>query len=234
MPWPWKAVDQRRTVEAFSLRANLPDRVAKRRAVKIAVIDDQHFALKPALEKLEYRVTELGDIDSLDQVTAFEIILCDTQGVGTKFLSEQQGAFVIKEIRRQFPEKYIVAFSGASLGNPLFKQGISGSDYSIRKDADSDSWVQMLDDIVDQILDPKSHWYRIRKILVSANVDTSSILDLEDAYVRALEEPASSSVMRTYREKAGSLLISPEVKAAALRVVTSAIIDVMKDVIRSP
>jgi CheY-like chemotaxis protein len=195
---------------------------------KIAVVDDQHFAIKPALELLGYRVTELGDINTLDQLTSFEVVLCDIQGVGAKFLSEQQGAFVIKEIRRQFPEKYIVAFSGASLGNPLFKQGASDSDFSIRKDEDLDAWVQLLDDIVDQLLSPRNYWYRIRKILVSANLDTSSILDLEDAYVRALEDPGSDRIMLNYRSKANALAVSPEVKDAALRVVTSAILEAIR------
>lgn len=115
MFWQRRSLDRRRTVDSVVLKANLQNRAAKRRAVKIAVIDDQNFALKPALERLEYRVTELGDIDSIDQVAVFDIILCDIQGVGGKFQSPQQGAFVVKEIRRQFPEKFIVAFSGGGI-----------------------------------------------------------------------------------------------------------------------
>ena len=225
--------DGRKTVESVALRGGFPDRVAKRKAVKIAVIDDQHFALKSALERLDFRLTELGDIETLDQVSAFDIILCDIQGVGTKFLSEQQGAFVVKEIRRQYPEKFIVAFTGANLGNPLFRQAVAFADSSIRKDSDANEWVQHLDGIVDIIVDPRTYWRRIRRILIDADLDTSTILDLEDGYVRALENPTSREAIEHYRAKASSLTVSPELRAAALRVSTSALIEVIKEAFRS-
>lgn len=223
----------RRTVESVALRGGFPDRVAKRKAVKIAVIDDQHFPLKAALERLDFRLTELGDIENIDQVSAFDIILCDIQGVGVKFLSEQQGAFVVKEIRRQYPEKFIVAFTGANLGNPLFKQAVAFADSSIRKDSDADEWVQHLDGIVDLLVEPRTYWRRIRKILVEADLDTSTILDLEDGYVRALEDPNNREALAHYMNKASSLTVSPELRAAALRVATSALIEVVKETIRS-
>jgi hypothetical protein len=59
-------------------------------------------------------VTLLGDPSNVDAVVPHNIILCDVQGVGHSLDSKKQGAFLIREIKAHFPDKYVIAYTGGS------------------------------------------------------------------------------------------------------------------------
>lgn len=81
--------------------------------VEIAVLDDNPFAPKEALLNHKFRVTELGpDIRSLDQVSTYPIIVCDVAGVGRAFGSSLEGAHLVNEIRKAYPDKFLIGYTG--------------------------------------------------------------------------------------------------------------------------
>jgi hypothetical protein len=99
----------------------------KRAQVKIGVVDDQVFTPqvftpKSNLENSGYKIDYLGDISSVDKIAPYHITLCDLQGVGTALDAKKQGAFIIREIKRNYPEKFVVAYTGGGLNQTISKE----------------------------------------------------------------------------------------------------------------
>lgn len=158
----------------------------RRSLVSIGVIDDSPFNPKNNLENLGYKISLLGDPGNLEAVKAHHIVLCDLQGVGQSLGGETQGAFVIKEIRDTYPEKYVIAFTGGAINQSITREAMQASDDFLKKDADIETWVEKLDDIIQKLLDPYQVWQRERKALVKKEVDTRTILMLEDTFVKSI------------------------------------------------
>jgi hypothetical protein len=167
-------------------RAHVRPLKERRGLMSIGVIDDSPFNPKNNLETLGYRITLLGDPGNLDAVKDHHIILCDLQGVGQALGAETQGAFLIKEIRETFPEKYVVAFTGGALNQSITREAVQASDEFLKKDADIETWVEKLDSIIQKLLDPYQVWQRQRRALVKKEVDTKTILMLEDTFVKSI------------------------------------------------
>lgn len=188
----------------------------RRGMVSIGVIDDSPFTPKNNLETLGYRVVLLGDPGNLDAVKDHHIILCDLQGVGQALGGETQGAFLIREIRENYPEKYVVAFTGGAINQSITRDAMQASDAFLKKDADIETWVERLDSIIQRLLDPYQVWQRQRQALVKKEVDTKTVLILEDTFVRSI-------AAKTEQDKEGfsSLATSSKVGEDARAVVRS-------------
>jgi hypothetical protein len=159
----------------------------KRKLIKIGVIDDQLFTPRANLENIGYQIENLGDISSVDRVQKFQIVLCDLQGVGTALDGKKQGAFLIREIKRNFPEKFVIAYTGGGLNAVLSREASSDADQLLKKDTDIDHWVEVLDGIISKILNPYRVWQRQREALVSREIDTLTILKIETAFVQSIK-----------------------------------------------
>lgn len=158
----------------------------RRNSVKIAVIDDQPFAPQTNLRAYWYDITPIGDIRTIDQVAGYDLILCDILGVGLSFNTTLQGASLIAEIKRVFPEKWVIAYTGATLNQAVTREAKSVADALIKKDIDIKEWVDRLDRYVAEVLNPYSVWERIRIDLVGRGIGTKDVLLLESAYVGAI------------------------------------------------
>src|SRR6266567_4331143 len=84
----------------------------RRSLVSICVIDDNPFEPRRNLENVGYKITYLGDVNTIDVTTPHHIVLCDLQGVALELDNKKQGAFLIREIKTNYPEKYVVAYTG--------------------------------------------------------------------------------------------------------------------------
>lgn len=201
------------------LRANLAaqsDR-EKRAKVQIAVIDDQPFSAEQNLRNLGFSISAIGDIKDLSEVQAYDIVLCDLQGVGAHFQSKYQGGFLIDEIKRNSPEKFVVAYTGGSLDPNVIAYAQAHADFFLKKDADIDEWRDKLDEIIAIVLDPVEIWKRQRDALVELDIATIQIVKLEDAFVRTIQKrdpaiysrfAAQSHLNKDLRAVAHSLLAS--------------------------
>jgi hypothetical protein len=171
----------------------------RRALVSIGVIDDSPFEPKQNLKNVGYRVVLLGDVSKIDIVSPHHIILCDLRGVGRSLGARTQGAFVIREIRANYPEKYVIAYTGGAASDIISREALQVSDFLLKKDTDIDTWVDKLDSIILRLLNPYEVWQRQRKALVDRGVDTLTILKLEDAFVRSIvsrSEPEASPLAR--------------------------------------
>lgn len=167
---------------------NLKNIKSRRSLVDIGYIDDEEFWPHKNLSALGYRVTEIGDIKSIEEVRSFPIVLCDLMGVGNKIDPVLQGAQIISEVKTNFPNIFVIAYTGANLQSRPAKRASLLADKFLKKDADIDEWKTTLDDLVKKATDPKEIWLRTRLNLCRQDIDTAHIMELEDAYVAAFEK----------------------------------------------
>jgi hypothetical protein len=198
----------------------------RRSLISICVIDDNPFDPKRNLENIGYRITYLGDINTVDVVTPHHIVLCDLKGVGHELDARKQGSFVIREIRANYPEKYVIAYTGGGANEIISREAYQVSDSFLKKDADIDAWVNTLDRLILRLLDPYTVWQRQRSALIEREVDTLTILKLEDAYVRSItlqSDPEHSTLSRLL----SSDRISDDVRAIVRSLIASGLIKLL-------
>ena len=182
------------------------------------MIDDSPFEPERNLENVGYRFAYLGDVHTVQVVSPHHIVLCDLKGVGHRLDARKQGAFVIREIRANYPEKYVIAYTGGAKNEIVSREAFQVSDAFLKKDADIDLWVEKLDGLIGQLLDPYTVWQRQRRALVEREVDTMTVLKLEDAFVQSISlqcEPEDLVLAR--------LLASDEIASDVRAVVRSLI-----------
>ena len=201
-------------------RIRTPIQKNKRSGIKIGIIDDQAFEAGLNLKNYGYEIEEIGDIKRIDEAKTFPIILCDLMSVGVHFDSDGQGASVIKEIKKNYPAILIVAYTGASGASSQAQKAKQFADDFIKKDAEIEEWVTKLDGLIDKATDSKLIWLRIRYALVNENIDTRTILLLEDAYVRSISAGGDKGVLEN-AIKSGE--ISAMAKSIIINLLSSAI-----------
>ena len=159
------------------------DLSAQRRSVPIGVIDDQGFAALQNLRGHGYRITELGDIHDVATVSDYGIILSDLQGVGTTLNPAGQGAHLIREIKKRYPDKYIIAYTGAMKSAIIAQSAREYADGFLKKDASIEEWISTLDEAINYVTDPIAVWKRFRSRLLEWDVPLIVIAELEDDFV---------------------------------------------------
>lgn len=153
---------------------------------QIAVIDDQPFLRASSLRSHGFNIVELGgEIASVDQVMAYPVVVCDIKGVGKAFGSSFEGAHVLAEIRKAFPDKYLISYSGSEY-DVSYNDNLSKADKSATKDAQTEYWVALLEAGLKAVGDPKERWIRFRKTLLEKGVDLYEIFKLEQAFIKSL------------------------------------------------
>lgn len=216
---PWN-VKQISDLTSTSIHDRLGSSAYDRRgAFPIAIVDDKDFPYEENLKANNFTTKYLGDIRSLSEIEEFNIILCDLQGTGTKLNQRGQGAFIIDEIKRNHPEKFVVAYTGGALDDTITLRAQETADFFLKKDADIDDWRDILDEIIENLADTAQVWRRQRDALIEADVPTLDILKLEDAFVRSVQSGSSA----TYLQKAADTSLSKDLRAIAQSLIASGI-----------
>lgn len=156
--------------------------VTARNNVQILIIDDDDFPYLSTLLNDKYRITHIEDIEDYNAVSEYQVVICDVIGVGHKFSENQEGAFVVKELKKRFPFKKYAVYSSASNYNLAATDDMEGIK-RIKKDVDIDMWRSYLDTLIDMAYDPIEIWKTIRNFLLSKNVSLKEVLLLESNFV---------------------------------------------------
>lgn len=156
-----------------------------RKKTEIAVVDDEFFLKRNTLQQHGYRIQEVGDLKDIKAIEGYQIILCDIKGVGVHFDSPYEGGHLIEEINKFYPNKVIIAYTGERF-DPTYNRFFQIADRSIRKDADNDEWIQVLDDSLKLVNDPCEQWKKTRRSLLDLNISTVNLIKIEDLYVRSI------------------------------------------------
>ncbi|MGJ7555914.1 hypothetical protein ACSFBI_18095 [Variovorax sp. RB3P1] len=169
---------------------NLPpaDISQLKRRIDVAVLDDEPFSQLANLSTHGFKLMELGgDIKSVAQVADFPVVICDIKGVGKAFGSKHEGAHVLYEIRKNYPDKYLIAFTGMEY-DATYNEKLIAADKSVTKDANSDQWGQILETALGVVGDPVERWLRLRRSLLARRVELYDVLNLEQAFIKSMQK----------------------------------------------
>lgn len=124
-----------------------------RNKVVILAIDDQDFAAEEYLIKNGFRIDHKKDIDNIRDVEAYAVVLCDIRGVGKSLGSTKEGAFVIKEIKANYPAKQVIAYTGSSY-DPAYNEYMNLADAVISKGVSIEDWIALVDEQIQKAVNP--------------------------------------------------------------------------------
>lgn len=196
-----------------------PNLAEAKSKIEIAVIDDNAFEPRDALLAHKFRISELGpDIRSVDQVSTFPIIICDVAGVGKAFGSPLEGAHLVTEIRKTYPDKFLLAYTGLTYSLAM-TNALMAADKRMEKDATSDAWVQTLEAGICEVVNPRSRWIRLRRALLERGVELFDVLRLEQAFIKAVQQKKPDYLS----DKAKSLGVSSEIKDLVIKFSATAV-----------
>lgn len=159
----------------------------KRNVVDILCIDDQGLQYEDIIRHHGFSIKVLRDIEDIRSVADYPVVICDIKGVGKSFKSEFEGGHIIQEIKKHYPSKILIAYTGHQFDgryNKYFKM----CDYVLTKDIDSDQWVDTLDLVVKSVTSPIEQWKRIHQYLVDNDVSARTIYLLEQEFIAAVLE----------------------------------------------
>ncbi|AUI82459.1 hypothetical protein [Alteromonas macleodii] len=162
------------------------DPLIDRNNIKIAIIDDMEVPYLESLRKSGYNVRHYKDIEDFEILKSYSVIVCDIRGVGKNFGSKLEGAYIIKEARKLFPEKYIIAMSSAVYKISLTTI-IGVADDKIVRDSDLDRVLNAIDKAVNTMSSNRLRWLRLRDNLLNThNVDMYDVWLIEQDFIAAM------------------------------------------------
>lgn len=197
-----------------------------RRSLKILVIDDEPFVAAGNLRNHGYNIDHLTDVSSVSSVAEYGIILCDLQGVGSNLDSELQGAHLIREIKRTFPNKYVIAYSGAPKNRTMSRVAQESADEYLKKDAPIQDWVDVLDGAIALVSNPIARWRQFRTRMLEDGMTPIQLAELEDAFVASFWE-GQSSIESNVSAKASTLGLGRDLRAVVQSFVASLIFNLV-------
>jgi hypothetical protein len=157
----------------------------KKKEAEILFIDDQGFGYKDLLIDHHFRIHHVFDIEDIRAVSEYHVVACDIKGVGKRFKSKYEGAHIIHEIHKQYPDKILIGFSTYSF-DASFNQYLRLCDNVVQKDIDSDQWIAVLEEATREAVDPIFQWKRMRDFLLGEDVGLLTVLQLQEDYINAL------------------------------------------------
>lgn len=156
-----------------------------KKEIKIAAIDDQDFPPMNNLKNLGFNITIFKDISTLDLVKEYPVIICDIRGVGKEFGGKYEGALVISELRKNYPDKYIIAYSTESYSLDI-ASFIQKSDVIASKGATVEEWSSILEKAIKDTSNASIRWKKTRESLLNNDIELSDLLELEQKYILSI------------------------------------------------
>ena len=171
------------------LPANIIANIREKKKIeetKILIIDDDELELEKTLRRIGYNVTWKKDIDVLNDVENYSIIICDYKGVGLKFNSEFEGLNLSMLIKEKYPDKIIYLLSAADF-NPRANNYIKFIDELVYK-GEEEKIIEYIREDCNKLFDPRERWIHYKELLKTKGIKEKDIFRLEDLYVRSLLE----------------------------------------------
>lgn len=152
---------------------------------RIAVIEDKIFPHLHGLVKHDFNITLFEDIEHLSILTDYDIIVSDIRGVGKFLQSKLEGAHLIQEIHKKFPNKYLIAYSSSRF-NINNNKYFNICDHCEKKSIDINEWCESLDYAIKKVNSPLYQWEKTRKRLLDKNVPLDRIQKIQNEYIKSI------------------------------------------------
>lgn len=152
---------------------------------QILLIDDHPPAILELLRKSGFNVRDFPDIQNIEAVEPFPIVACDIEGIGKAFRPDSKvgGIHVLREIRKYYPDKYLIQYSTKSQD---IDPSLNKADIIFPKDTTIDVWQQTIEKALEELGNPKKRWMKVRRRLSDEGVDGHEIFRLEQAHIKDL------------------------------------------------
>lgn len=174
-----------------------------KRVTDILIIDDDPFTYEEALKKNEFMIDYKSDVQSLKEVEAYSVILCDIAGVGKFLESQYEGAYLVQQIKEKYPHKTVIVYSGNKF-TTAYQEYLNYADYTMQKGATLEKWNTLLTQIVREGADPVRQWIKTRTALLEAGLSIVEVAKLEDKYVRAIKNSSYESLSKLAKDAGSS------------------------------
>ena len=181
-----------------------------RRSVQILLIDDEELSALPSLKSNSFKVIRVEGVERIDEVQDYPVVMVDLLGVGKSLNPVSQGAHLIQQIKKVYPEKYVIAYTGGGTA-ALTSLAVESADRYTTKDINIEKWCDLLDVAVAEVSNPVALWSKFRHRLLNQGVTPFQLTELEDAYVRGLLSD-NQDLPRTLNEKAIAVGIDQDVR----------------------
>ncbi|WP_372430481.1 hypothetical protein ACDI08_10610 [Vibrio alginolyticus] len=170
-----------------SLNSQVTNLSIDRSSVRIAIIDDLDIPYLENLRNCGYtNVYHYRDIDNFEMLSSYSVIVCDIRDVGKK-LSNREGAFIIQQLRKIYPDKYIIAMSSNVFALPI-QSYISTADAKIKRDSSPDKILEEIEQGVKTMNSKKLRWLRMRDHLLKEHqMDLYDVWLLEQEFIRSVQ-----------------------------------------------
>jgi hypothetical protein len=191
----------------------------KRKYVRFGVIDDERFQPLENLIYEGYDVAYIGNHCRIEACSPYHCILCDLANVGCDLSQTEQGAAVIREIKRLYPEKYVIVYSGLDRRHKPLRAALDIADAHLPKSASLELCHTVMDSAVEQVLSPAETWKRVRSRLQDREVPSTDIVRLEQAFVKSVKKGTPEPLKSVIRQSGQN----DTVRSVAINLVSSAI-----------
>jgi len=158
-----------------------------RRNADILIIDDEEFTYLDAMRKHKFSVEHKKDIESMNDLQPYDIVLCDIRGVGKFLDSEFEGAYLISQAKKIYPNKQIIAYTASNF-DPTYNSYTSVADAYITKGTSIEDWISLLDDRLKACVDPIAQWNKLRTDFLETGMNTVDVAYIEQLYVDAVKK----------------------------------------------
>jgi hypothetical protein len=153
---------------------------------QILVIDDKDVPQVTILRDRGYNLKHVSDIEDFNFLENYDLIMCDIRGIGSRFASDLEGAYVAKKTKEIFPYKKVVLFTGDQYEDK-YNDAMRQCDGYLVKDARTDDWEDEIDRLLTESRDPVKQWKIVRVRLLETDVPLLTVYHLEQDYIRAIK-----------------------------------------------
>lgn len=171
-----------------------------RERTKILIIDDQPFGYLESLRKNSFNLFQREDIESISDCADYEIVICDIRGIGKKLESEYEGAYLASQIKKSYPDHYVMIYS-ANDYNADYQKFFDTVDDYVSKGEDTSFWSELFDNAIEQRLNPVKLWEKTSIRLIKAGISTKTLLKIESAYVKSILKKDESNFRKIISDK---------------------------------
>ena len=191
MMWPCEV----KTIQALNANSVISEermQELRKRAMVLVVDDDVQGHLDENLRRSGFsNVNIMRDVERIQDVEQFHVILVDICGVGGKLGMEgdnlpYEGLSLAEEIKRQYPLKKVIVYSAMLSNfesNYILKTVV---DAFFEKGTKIDERNKAIDKCLKDVSDPRKIWDHFRKRLLDADVPITQVVKMENYYVRQI------------------------------------------------
>ena len=163
------------SVHPESIELDLLSLMSTRPKIKVAIIDDQAFPYLRALEAegcvvrvfddYSTKVRQRNQKPKIIELSSYDVIVCDVHAVGALIFPGSEGISGIEDVRKKYPLKVIVAYTGdpGAILTKLKRQDTL--DKTFAKDWSVDEFLFNFREVIDIFVKPKNRWEFIQRRL---------------------------------------------------------------------